>query len=101
MDKDGLLWIKHKPSNWDDVRNLQSFDLKYNCWIDYTNYEGFPQYGVVDFIKDSSGRLHVVDRDKRLYVLNDISLRVKIFSATTRQIQTHDFTVGTMGLLKP
>ncbi len=71
MDKDGLLWIKHNPSNWDEVRNLQSFDLKNNNWIDYTNHECFPQYGVVDFVKDSSGRLHVVDRDKRLYVLEN------------------------------
>ncbi|UCH92620.1 MAG: hypothetical protein JSV88_20310, partial [Candidatus Aminicenantes bacterium] len=65
LDDSGILWIKHRAYNYYDVRKLQSFDG--NSWIDYSGYEGFPQYGVLNMVKDDTGRLLVVDVEGNLY----------------------------------
>ncbi|UCH93121.1 MAG: hypothetical protein JSV88_22940, partial [Candidatus Aminicenantes bacterium] len=69
LDQNGILWIKHKAGSYPEVRSLQSFDGA--NWIDYSNYEGFPQYGVLNMIKDDTGRLLVVDVEGNLYSLEN------------------------------
>jgi hypothetical protein len=65
LDQNGILWIKHYAYNYYDVRSLQSFDG--SNWIDYSNYQGFPQLGVMNMVKDDTGKLWVLDIDGNLY----------------------------------
>jgi ligand-binding sensor domain-containing protein len=69
LDENGILWIKHYAYNYNDVRSLQSFDG--SNWIDYSNFTGFPALGARDFVKDNNDRLHMVDPEGVLYVLQD------------------------------
>jgi len=61
LDKEGILWIRYEPDYWSEIRHLQSFDGF--AWVDYGSYEGFPQYGVRNFVKDDNGRLLVLGYD--------------------------------------
>jgi methionine-rich copper-binding protein CopC len=69
LDQNGVLWIKHYAYNYSDKRSLQSFDG--SNWIDYSNFTGFPALGAQDFVKDNNNRLHIVDPEGVLYVLQD------------------------------
>jgi hypothetical protein len=69
LDQNGTLWIKHYAYNYSDKRSLQSFDG--SNWTDYSSFAGFPALGAEDFVKDNKGRLHIVDPDGVLYVLQN------------------------------
>jgi ligand-binding sensor domain-containing protein len=75
LDQEGILWIKHYAYNYNDVRSLQSFDG--SNWIDYSNYEGFPQPGVMNMVKDDTGKLWVLDIDGNLYSLENHQFLVR------------------------
>jgi hypothetical protein len=81
LDQDGILWIKHQADSYSEVRSLQSFDG--SNWIDYSSYEGFPQYGVLNMVKDDIGRLFVVDVEGNLFSFENnkfVFLKDKIFN---------------------
>ena len=76
MDASGMLWLTGYAYNWNDVRTLESFDVTGVAggtnWVNYTNYEGFPPYGVWNLAKDENGRIVVVDFfSNKLYYLDN------------------------------
>ncbi|MCP5105302.1 MAG: hypothetical protein GY950_18080 [bacterium] len=64
MDQDGVLWFSNGTQHY-----LQSFDGQ--NWVNYSGYEGFPEDGVFDFVKDGNGKLVVMDIYLSLHVLED------------------------------
>jgi ligand-binding sensor domain-containing protein len=68
LDQEGILWITSEYYI-DNQRTLQSFDG--SNWIDYSNYEGFPYYGVSNMIKDYAGKLWALDHIGNLYTLEN------------------------------
>ncbi|MGD2092848.1 MAG: CARDB domain-containing protein, partial [Candidatus Aminicenantes bacterium] len=78
LDKNGKLWIKHGIN---EAKNLQSFDG--GNWIDYSNYDGFPQNKLANMVEDEGGKLWVLDYGDNLYSLENnqfVIRRDEIFS---------------------
>ncbi|MCK5058265.1 MAG: hypothetical protein KAT34_16550, partial [Candidatus Aminicenantes bacterium] len=73
MDKNGVLWLRHyHGDDWYQYYKLQSFDG--NNWVEYKDFDGFPEYGIEDFAVDDNGILYVIDTSyssNNLYVLRD------------------------------
>jgi ligand-binding sensor domain-containing protein len=66
LDQEGILWIA--PDYYEE-NSLQSFDG--GNWVDYSNYQGFPQDKLANMVKDDSGKLWVFDYGGKLYSLEN------------------------------